>query len=448
MTESIYTNKMRELYSDVQGNIAKAEQIAKTDHGFNIQEQYADFQARLEAKAKEQNPETAITDQFKIIEATVQSVREDAKQDTKDLANAVLGLRYLVDEIGGSLDNLEQFSPEEQQILIDAQNTLEAAKRKRNLLDPDMEKAKKKWFFRGSAIKEVQDKIYLADQEIAAAKQALKKAPSLQETKRRERLQNSSMQDSLQDLQYMTAQLIKALIDNVDVYNGRVEATSKKREKSFEEKEAVATLHHQLTKDLDELEIELDEEEQKLVSTPKDDEGYEKQDQKVKDLSIKVEELRGQLNETFAVLNSLEYFCEALTADEIALTKLRDDTKMFIASLQKDTEHRVITFQNQLDKLKGLADMEFTTQIDQIGTKQDQKNLEMSAKVMIASNKARMEKLQAHKPRMEETSKVLSMMAQHIAKDREGLLQIMTEFEEKWGIDKSASHFHTYINEA
>ncbi|HAM88825.1 MAG: hypothetical protein US83_C0006G0061 [Candidatus Falkowbacteria bacterium GW2011_GWC2_38_22] len=410
--------KLAELKAETEERI-KSVQNAAVGQGIDVESQYETYKQRLDEKTADiEDPVEKDRIRKVILAATIQSVQKDQETGVQDIAGAVFGLRALVEQLGIGFKLLETYTEEEQAII--------------DLAKEELTEAKQKWFASRRAAAE------------KIAEQNIREAQTKAEEMRRERLYTSDMRDSLQDLQYMAEQMIEILENRVEIIESRYQASDLKRRDSLDKKEKAAKEMSEIDQEIIKTEAQLSEEEQLQTTLDADSEAYAIQDTKVKNLRVKVEDLRGQYNVVHAIFNAEEYFAEEHLAEVITATKLRDGDRMWIASLRSDTLNRVITFQNRLDFAKAMSDIEYTKQLDKVGTAVDQDNMEFAAKVAIASDKARLEKLQSHPERMKKAAEVLDALAEHIANDRFQLAELHKQFMDKYGIDPLDSSFFSY----
>lgn len=421
------TDLFRRLNQDTDASIASLDTKADKD----LNEQLDVFQKKFDEVEQIQD-EAERDARVKVLEADFSKLREAAREEEADLAQAVLGLNTIIEQLGGEYQELQRLSPEEETLISDAEKALEAARN-------DLEKAKKKW------------RIFGRDRSVAKAKEMIKKAEqkveqSKAEARRlaRKRLMNHKIEQSLQDFMYKVNKTIEIIERRVENIKAQVASVKTRKDKAFQIKEEASQELEKLDNELNEAEAQLEREEDLLETYVNGTPEHTQQMKKVSDLRAEVEDVRGRRNNALVLFQSKEKFATELEIHERTQMKLRDNHLMWITSLRSDTEERIITFKSRLEAMKAMADQDVAKQLDDIGASIDQANVEYMAASGYASDKVRMEKIEGHPDRVAKIAKVQAAQAEAVQKIRLREKKAIEKFKEMYGIDPTESSFFHY----
>jgi len=237
----------------------------------------------------------------------------------------------------------------------------------------------------------------------------------------------------------------------IDIIESRTEdikaqlaAVSARKSEAFRIKEESAAELERLDGELNQLESELAREEELLETFVNGTAEHVKQSEKVSDLRVNVEDIRGRRNTAFILFQSKEKFAAELEIHERTQMKLRDNHMMWTTSLRSDTEERVITFKSRLEAMKAMSDQDIAKQLDDLGAAIDQANVEYMAAAGAASDSVRMEKIEKQPERVAKVAKVQAAQAEAIQKIRVREKKAIEKFKEMYGIDPTESSFFHY----
>ena len=410
-----------------------------TDQSLTALEQRADLTAEVSALEQKFDEASKIKDdkerdlRTKILEADFRRLREEARTEEHDLANAVFGLNAILEGMGRDYMELGKLSPQEQSIITDAEQGLAAAKQKRV-------EAEQTWDVLGRKARATE----AADAEVQAAEQRLTEAKNESRRMARQRLMTADMEASLQDFMHRVSKTINIMEHRMGEINRQLSAVEARKASAFEVKQKAAEALETLDAELTGLESDLRREEEVLQTQVNGTKEHAAQTEKVSNLRARVEELRGRRNTAFVLFQSKEKFAAELEIHEKTQMKLRDNQRMWITSLRSDTEERVTTFRSRLEAMKAMSDQDVAKQLDDLGAAVDQSNAEYMAQAGAASDRVRMEKIEQHPERVAKLARVQAHQAEAIQQIRLREAEAIEKFKQQYGIDPTKSSFFSY----
>jgi hypothetical protein len=196
--------------------------------------------------------------------------------------------------------------------------------------------------------------------------------------------------------------------------------------------------------DLEDVENKLKQAEEELTELPNNSPEYTEQEKKVADLKELRAELKGKFNIALGIFQSKERFVDQIVVHLEAQTTTKNNLKQLIGQLKSDTEERVTTYESGLQLIQSATAQEAASMYEEAGVKTDQKITEIAAKVLVGSERDRIERVKKHPKRMTELHQVLVAMAEATAKYKAEDAKIMEEHSKKFGIDIRETFSHTH----
>jgi hypothetical protein len=372
-----------------------------------------------------------------IIESNFETLNGDVESTEKDLQELMLHLRSMLDSCGGEFAKLQELNASEQKLVDDASSARQEAevdaKRAQEMSDA--------WnILFGLKNRRVRNTKEDLEQRIAALKAAEVEA----QKRYRDRLKNADIGESLNriisQVQGMVG-IVEGMILDVDQ---QIVALKNRKELAFETKEKAAQIMEDRKADLEETEDKLKQAENELTELPNNSPEYTEQEKKVADLKEVRAELKGKFNIALGIFQSKERFVDQIVVHLEAQTTTKNNLKQLIGQLKSDTEERVATYESGLQLIQSATAQEAASMYEEAGVKTDQKITEIAAKVLVGSEKDRIERVKKHPQRMTELHKVLVAMAEATAKYKEEDAKIMEEHGKKFGIDISETFSYKY----
>lgn len=393
-----------------------------------------DIESKIESSAGQKSGEEIVKD---IVDSNFENLNGNVKETEQDLQELMLHLRAMLDNAGGEFQKLQELNPEEQKWIDNAKKKLADAKEALQ----DAEGMSNAWNIlfgmKNSRVKK-------AKQSIEESTKGIKNAETKANKSYRDRLRNADLKDSLNriisQVQGMT-QIIEEMVEEVDV---QIQALKNRKELSFATKEKAAEAMEARKKDLEEVEAKLKNEENALAELQNNSPEYTEQEKKIADLRELRAELKGKYNIALGIFQSKERFVDQIVVHLEAQTVTKNNLKQLIGQLKSDTEERITTYESGLRLVRSATAQEAASIYEDAGAKTDQKITEIAAKVLVGSEKDRIERIKKHPKRMSELHEVLVAMAEATAKFKEQDAKLMKEHSEKFGIDVSETFSYKY----
>lgn len=406
--------------------------IASLENRRDLTEEVSQLEAKFdEASAMKDANERDL--RMKILSTDFRKLREAARQEEQDLAQAVFGLNAILEGMGQEYAELGKLNEQEQNLVCDGEARLEEAKKQRL-------EAEQVWNVFGRRERAIAE----ADEEIAKCHAMIEEAKNEARRRARQRLMSASMEQSLQDFMHRVSKTIQIMDRRMLEIDKQLKAVTTRKQAAFEVKQKAAEALEKLDAQLSQEEEGLRREEEVLQTLVNGTKEHAEQSEKVSNLRAKVEELRGKRNTAFVLFQSKEKFAAELEIHEKTQMKLRDNQRMWITSLRSDTEERIITFRSRLEAMKAMADQDVAKQLDDMGAAVDQSNAEYMAQAGAASDRVRMEKIEEHPERVAKIAQVQAHQAEAIQQIRLREQEAIERFKKQYGIDPTKSSFFSY----
>jgi hypothetical protein len=413
--------------------------LKDTDKSINNLESKRDFTQEIAAIEAKYDEASKIKDQkerdlrIQILDADFRNLREAARQEEQDLAQAVFGLNAILEGMGQDYVQLGKMSSEEENLIKQAETKLEREKLERL-------QAEQTWNILGRRDRAVKQ----AETELREAEQGVQEAQTEARRRARQRLMSASMEQSLQDFMHRVSKTIQIMETRMVEIDKQLKSVAQRKTAAFDVKQKAAEALERLDEELNVSESDLKREEEALQTMINGTKEHADQTETVSNLRAKVEELRGRRNTAFVLFQSKEKFAAELEIHEKTQMKLRDNQRMWITSLKSDTEERIVTFRSRLEAMKAMADQDVAKQLDDLGAAVDQSNAEYMARAGSASDRVRMEKIEAHPERVAKIAQVQANQAEAIQQIRIRERDAIEKFKKQYGIDPTKSSFFTY----
>lgn len=393
-----------------------------------------DIENKIESAAGEKSGEQIVKD---IVDTNFESLNGNVKETEQDLQELMLHLRAMLDDAGGEFQKLQELNPEEQKWVDQAKSKLADAEESLK----DAEGMSNAWnILFGMKNSRVRN----AKEEIKETTAGIKEAENKANKSYRDRLRNADLGESLNRIISQVQGMTKIIEDMVEEVDVQIQALKNRKELSFATKEKAAEAMEARKKELEEVESRLKNEENALGELQNNSPEYTEQEKKIADLRELRAELKGKYNIALGIFQSKERFVDQIVVHLEAQTVTKNNLKQLIGQLKSDTEERVTTYESGLQLVQSATAQEAASIYEDAGAKTDQKITEIAAKVLVGSEKDRIERIKKHPKRMSELHNVLVAMAEATAKFKEQDKKLMKEHSEKFGIDVSETFSYKY----
>ena len=387
-----------------------------------------DIESKIETAANDNKSQEEIV--ANIIDSNFETINGDVKESEQDLQELMLHLRSMLDNAGGEFSKLQELNKDELEIIAKAKRELKRAEDAFSNAEGMSNAWNILFGYKNSKIKSTK-----ADQEREIVE--LKQAEVDANKSYRDRLRNADLKESLQriisQVQGMTG-IIEDMVEDTDV---QIQALKNRKELSFGTKEKAAEVMKAKKAELETMEETLKREETALTELQNNSPEYTAQEKKIADLRENRAELKGKYNIALGIFQSKERFVEQIVVHLEAQTVTKNNLKQLIGQLKSDTEERITTYESGLQLVQAATAQEAASIYEDAGAKTDQKITEIAAKVLVGSEKDRIERIKKHPKRMTELHSVLVGLAEATAKFKAQDRKLMKEHSEKFGIDVS-----------
>lgn len=368
------------------------------------------------------------TNREAILNATHDSVLENKTKYGKDLASVMAALRKLMDGVGVGFEGIRDHSPEEQGWIDDAKAMLEGAKAelKRVNAIPDS------WWQRlwGRT-----GKIETAQTALSEAESGIDTAETRAKAHYEQRLENAELEESLQRMITMVTLIANFVESKMADIDTELTAVTESQKSVLELKEKAAQAMEDIDAKLkilgNKLKAKLEEKSQYTPGTAE----YTRFEAELESISNEEVELKGKLEVARAIFNSKERFVDLHGLAIEALTTQKHNLKGDLAALKSDTQERESFYAATIQSIKAAAYQKITSQFEKVGVKTDIQNAQMLASHAVASERSRMERVEAQGPRMEEIAEKMIAFAEGMRIHREKDAEVWKAMHNNYGLD-------------
>lgn len=392
-----------------------------------------DLEAQFEAmhqkfeEASQLNDPIERDSRLRILESELTQLRAEAIQEEQDLAQAVFGLNAMLESMGVEYHSLLEPNAEESEILEISQAHLREAVARR-------QKANSKWFFKERAIQESEEAIKAAEQGVLQTMREVQR-------RARKRVLDAEIEQSLQEFMVRVEKTITVVQHRMTVLEEQIAVVAERKTKALEAKEEAASSLQELDRRLSEIEQTLQREEELLKVVEGSPSDSASTTRRVLELRADVERVRGERNGAFVVHQSKEKFATELSIHEKAQLKLLDNQRMWILSLQSDTEERVATFRARLEFIKNASDQSVDVSLEDLGSLARGPYIESVAKPGSDIIQRRIEKAERRFEHNAKVTEVAAAQAEAVQQIRLREAKAIEDFKRLYGIDPTTSSF-------
>ena len=374
-----------------------------------------------------------------IIEANFKTLNGDVEDTEGDLQELMLHLRSMLDSCGGEFSKLQELNDSELKLVANATKQREDAEFEAKTAENMSDAWNILFGYKNRKVKSTKA-------ELEARIVGLKAAEVEANKRYRDRLKNADIGQSLNriisQVQGMVG-IVEGMILETEV---QIDALKNRKELAFETKEKAANIMRSKKEELETLENTLKGAEQELTELPNNSAEYTQQQKKIADLREERAQLKGKYNIALGIFQSKERFVDQIVVHLEAQTTTKNNLKQLIGQLKSDTEERVTTYESGLQLIQVATAQEAASIYEEAGVKTDQKITEIAAKVLVGSEKDRIQRTKKHPERMSELHKVLVAMAEATAKYKAEDAKIVEAHSKKFGIDVTETFSSTYEN--
>jgi len=371
-----------------------------------------------------------------ILSAKLDSIRQSIQQDERDMAKAVYGMKVLIDSMDKEFQTLVEHSDEEKKVVDDARKALAAAERRLAEAEADSGFLGLGWGKK--------KKVQVAVEALEKARQGVEKAISWAEETKRERLMSADIEQTLNVIQVMGSKTIDIMAERTNSIRSQLESIKARKAKAFEQRKKAAAVATEQLEVVEQLEMELQNEELAIDSFEIGSTEHTDQVEKVSQLRSALHENRGKLKVAQAVLDEKTKSIQEHESHEEAQQKLLSNHQMWIATLKSKLQEDLVKDQSYLEMLKAAADQEIAQNVDTMTDEKNARQMENVAKIIVASDKAYIEKMQLTPDQIRRRANVANALARHAAALSEDEAALRAEMIRNYGIDPLSASEFTY----
>lgn len=376
-----------------------------------------------------------------IILADLESARTSREEMRVDLGQAMVGLNESLAIIGeNTYVQFGEETEEEKIIVSSAKERLQKADARQRAAEAQVAVAgtKMKLFgIRKRAVDSAQKELSEANIELESAKAGVPAAEQRAKQIARERLQNSTIDDSLEAYTKMASDVEQVMIQRREDSLAEEEFVRARRETADQIKVEATEKLKTAEAEVSELETRVQTLKDELELLQSGTTEFARKELEIRNTSSELEEAQNRRNVALVVSDSKTRYVEELALHEKSLQKLRGNLESWIAALHSAAEERVATFRAVLQQQKMLDDQEVASQLDEVGAETDRRNLEFAAKAVVATDKARAEMMNSLPERMKAVRSVAAGLSAHLKETLEKDKEFLKSFHDKYGLGNS-----------
>ena len=401
-----------------------------------------DVASRLAELEKEQEAISKIDDDQErlkreaILTSKLETLRQTIQSDEKDMAKAVYGMKVLIDGMDKEFQSLVEDSDEEKKLVTEAGQAFEEAKN-------GLEQAKNYTGFLGLGFGK-EGKVREAEQTMKDAENRIEASRRKAESMKRERLMSADIEHTLNIIQVMGQKTIDIMTERTSSIRTQLEAIKARKERAFEIKNEASGRATELVETVEQMENELQNEELAVDSFETGTAEHTGQLAKVSKLRSDLLEERGKLKVVQAVLDEKTKSIQEHESHQEAQQKLLSNHQMWIATLKSKLQEDLVKDQSYLEMLKAAADQEIAQNVDTMTDEKNARQMENVAKIIVASDKAYIEKMQLTPDQIRRRANVAQALAKHAADLSEDEAKLREEMISNYGIDPLSASEFTY----
>lgn len=311
-------------------------------------------------------------DKMKILNATFAEARADYQKNSRDLSAVMGGLLTGYQDIGVALKAAEQFTADEQKLIDNASALVEESKRKLGHAEND-------WYILPGGKKRA---VKAANEAIATAENGVVTATQMAEALRRERLNNMSIQQSMQLQQGITQELTELAQDRIAGIQENLEEIQVNTDILADQLKTEAKKLEDLDKALEQANAELHTLQEELAGYAQNSSEWQACRDRIRLKERERNHVESDRNATFLRNEQAQVFIESSKIQEDGQRELLAQHKNWIAILQLGAQQRDVQYGVYLDLLKDNADQEAMSRVDEISSETDERVAENTAQIV------------------------------------------------------------------
>jgi chromosome segregation ATPase len=302
-------------------------------------------------------------DTLKILNADFESAARESAQNTKDLSGMMFALLDGYKDIGVAIKAAEEFNTEEKKIMDDAAALVEDAK-------GSLVQAQAMQF---NILGRRDRAIAAARSGIETAEAALKTTKQQNEAMRRERLNKMDLKQSMQLQQAITQELTDVAQSRIGEIEANLDAVQHNVNATMDGIKADTALLEGFDTKLTQANAELGTLNEELTSYTENSSEWQDCRDRILKKTRERDDIEAERNAAFMRTQEGQRFIEFNKIEEQGQIQLLAQHKNWISLLQLGTQQRDILYEVHLGLVRGAADQEAMSMIDQVATETDER---------------------------------------------------------------------------
>jgi exonuclease SbcC len=365
-----------------------------------------------------------------ILNPSFEQFERRREQDEENLAEAMGALINLGRSFDERFRALEDYNEEENRIVEEAKQALEEAK-------SELEEARRtsqighllSFQTKSSAIESCKAAVERCEKRLEEAKEE-------RERRYRDRIQNASIEDTLDRFVYQVQQIVDLLDTSIQKSVETIERLETRQQKALETKEKAAAQMESLKQRRAELQSQLDAADEELEELESGTEAYSRKEDEIADLKNELEDVKGDLDVVTAIHQSKEKFAEQLKVHIESQKRTMNNLRSLKERCRSDTKEREQVYKSTVRIIQALQDQEVASQYEEAADEADQRSMEIAAAGAATSEDDRLERMQSQDERMEAIAEVRELFAEKMSQVHERDQEIQQALQDQYGIDR------------
>lgn len=359
--------------------------------------------------------EQKIAVRTRILEASIESVRNSLSDDRQSLGALVAKLNDNFKEIGEEFAHVQEFNTDEQRVIDRAIQAQQAALARVNEATTELQESHKKWNIFGrreAAIAKATVNLAKMEEAEKVANAGIEEATKVAEDMRADRLQEADFEQSFQTITACVNKTVKVLQDRIQALGAQCAEAQDKKETSYANKQTAASNMEQRQTEVAQLAAQYAQESELRETLEIGSSERVKQEAKVSNLERKYEEAKAAHDQQMVVFQSMEKATAKLGIDETSLRAGLHSHKVTLAQLVADSDVWLVEFRNRVAQIKAMASQQASSDLIQLGSAVRRENAKRSAEFAIGSLANITEQAERHPAQMEDLSTIATAMAE------------------------------------
>ena len=373
--------------------------------------------------AWQQALESKDIDTLKILNADFESAARESAQNTKDLSGMMFALLDGYKDIGVAIKAAEDFNSAEAKIMSDAAALVQEAEGKL------VQAQAMQYNIFGRRDKAIAD----GNASIETAKSSEKTAKQQAEAMRRERLNKMDLTQSMQLQQAITQELTDIAQARISEIETNLDAVQQNVNATMDGIKADTAQLEELDKNLTQANAELMTLNEELSSYTSGSSDWQECRSRILTKTRERDDLEAERNATFMRTQEGQRFVEFNKMEEQGQIQLLSQHKTWISLLQMGAQQRDILYEVHLGLVRGAADQEAMSMIDQVATETDERMVTDAAMKTQAMRKNTLDRLNRMPDQVRRLRQITEVETQNqVAFEREFAAKI-EEFHKDFG---------------